>query len=124
MIKIKKFTETNLEFKELARIDNLVNHDSISHPDDDKSSWIIRDKSLVRDRLLLYNDDVLIGVLYYSQGRNENKRTTFYTLHLDPAYNQNGYRKLLYNKMLKKIKKYNCNKILTHIYNHANYKYG
>ena len=98
MITVKNFTETDLEFKELARIDNLVNHDSINHPDDDKNDWKIRDKSLIRDRLLLYNNDILIGVLYYSQGRDENKRTCFYTLHLDPAYNNNGYRKLLYNK--------------------------
>ena len=50
MIKIKKFTATNLEFKEIARIRNLVNHDSIDHPDEDKSDWAIRDKSLDRDR--------------------------------------------------------------------------
>ena len=39
MITVKNFTETDLEFKELARIDNLVNHDSINHPDDDKNDW-------------------------------------------------------------------------------------
>ena len=39
MIEIKKFTETDKEFIELARIDNLVNHDSIDHPDDDKNDW-------------------------------------------------------------------------------------
>ena len=32
----------------------------------DKNDWKIRDKSLIRDRLLLYNNDILIGVLYYS----------------------------------------------------------
>ena len=41
MIEIKNFTETNKEFKDLARIDNLVNHNSISHPDDDKDNWKI-----------------------------------------------------------------------------------
>ena len=122
MISIKNFTATDIEFKELARIDNLVNHDSISHPDDDKNAWEIRDKSLVKDRLLLYNDNILIGVMYYSQGRDENSRTTFYTTNLDPTYNHNGYRNLLYNKMLEKIKKYNCNKLFTHIYDHPNYK--
>ena len=76
MINIKKFTASDIEFKECARIDNLVNHDSIFHPDDDKNRWKIRDKSLVRDRLLLYNDDTLIGVIYYSQGRDKNNRTT------------------------------------------------
>jgi len=53
MIIVKNFTETDKEFKELASIDNLVNHDSINHPDDDKNDWEIRDKSLIRDRLLL-----------------------------------------------------------------------
>ena len=105
MIEIRNFTETDHEFKELSRIDNLVNHDSISHPDDDKNSWKIRDKRLVRDRLLLYSNNTLIGVLYYSQGRNENSKTAFYTLNLDPAYNNNGYRNLLFSKLLDKAKK-------------------
>jgi len=122
MIEIKKFTATDREFKELARIDNLVNHDSINHPDDDKRDWKIRDKSLIRDRLLLYNNKQLIGVLYYSQGRSENNRTCFYTLNLDPSYNDKGYRELLYNKMLKAVQKFNCNKLLTGIYDHPNYK--
>ena len=78
MIEIKKFNETDIEFKELARIDNLINHDSIDHPDDDKQDWMIRDKNLIRDRLLLYKDDSLIGAMYYSQGRDKNNRTTLY----------------------------------------------
>jgi len=122
MIKIKEFTATDLEFKELARVDNLVNHDSICHPDDDKNNWKIRDKSLIKNRLLLYNNDKLIGALYYSQGRDENNRTTFYTLHLDSSYNHKGYRALLYNKMLEGVKEFNCNKLLTSIYEHSNYK--
>ena len=122
MIEIRTFTETDEEFKELARVDNLVNHDCIDHPDDDKNNWKIRDKSLIRDRLLLYNNDKLIGALYYSQGRDENNRTCFYVLHLDPTYNHKGYRELLYNKMLEKVVKFNCNKLLTHIYEHPNYK--
>ena len=122
MKEIIKFTETDLEFKELARIDNLVNHDSISNPDDDKDSWEIRDKNLIRDRLLLYNNNKLIGVVYYSQGRDKNNKTAFYTLNLNPKYNHKGYRNLLYNEMLKKIKKFNCNKVHTSIYDHPNYK--
>ena len=47
MIEIRDFKETDTEFKELARIDNLINHDSIDHPDDDKQNWMIRDKSLL-----------------------------------------------------------------------------
>ncbi|MBS82512.1 MAG: hypothetical protein CMD65_00055 [Gammaproteobacteria bacterium] len=121
MIKIKKFTASDIEFKELARIDNLVNHDSISHPDDDKNDWEIRDKKLIRDRLLLYKHNKLIGVIYYVQGRDENKRTAFYTLNLDPKYNGKGYRNLLFNAMLKEIKVFNCNQVHTSIYDHPNY---
>ena len=80
MIAIKKFTATDLEFKELARVDNLVNHDSIDHPDDDKDNWKIRDKSLIRDRLLLYDNERLMGALYYSQGRDQNGKITFFTI--------------------------------------------
>ena len=121
MIEIKKFTETDFEFKELARIDNLVNHDSIDHPDDDKRDWGIRDKSVIRDRLLLYKNNILIGVIYFSQGRDENNRICFYTLNLDPEYNNNGYRSLLYSKMLEEAKKINCNIVHTSIYDHPNY---
>ena len=68
MIEIKKFTETDEEFKELARIDNLVNHDSIDHPDDDKREWNIRDKNIIRNRLLLYKNNILIYLLIRLQG--------------------------------------------------------
>ena len=51
MVQIKKFTETDEEFRELARIDNLVNHDFISHPDVDKNDWKIRDRGQARNRL-------------------------------------------------------------------------
>ena len=121
MIEVKKFKETDAEFIELARIDNLVNHDSIDHPDDDKREWTIRDKSLIRDRLLLYKDSLLIGAMYYSQGRDQNNRTTFFTLNIDPEYNTQQSRELLYNKMLEEIKSFDSNKILTGIYEHPNY---
>ena len=121
MFRIKKFTETDLEFKELARIDNLVNHDSIDHPDDDKREWTIRDKSVIKDRLLLYKDYLLIGVMYYSQGRDKNNRTTFFTLNIDPKHNTQQSRELLYNRMLEEIKTFKSNKILTSIYEHSNY---
>ena len=121
MDEIKKITETDKEFVELARIDNLVNHDCIFHPDDDKNNWRIRDKSIIRNRLLLYDNSILIGVIYYSQGREKNNRTCFYTLNLDPEYNHKGYRHLLYSKMLEEVKIFNCNLVHTSIYDHPNY---
>ena len=121
MFQIEKFKETDEEFIELARIDNLVNHDSIDHPDDDKRDWGMRDKSLIRDRLLLYKDEILVGAIYYSQGRDENSQATFFTLNIDPNHNTSESRDLLYNGMLKEIKLFNSNKIFTSIYNHPNY---
>ena len=121
MIEVRNFKASDEEFKELARIDNLVNHDSIDHPDDDKQDWAIRDKNLIRNRLLLYKDDSLIGAMYYSQGRDKNNRTTFFTLHIDPEYNTQQSRELLYNRMLKEIKSFSSNKILTSVYDHPNY---
>jgi len=121
MIQIKSFKATDYEFKELARIDNLVNHDSISDPNEDKNDWKIRDKSKIRDRILLYKNNTLIGVIYYSQGRNKNNKTCFYTLHLDPAFNNLGYREMLFKELLKKVKLFNCNLLHTSIYNHQNY---
>jgi len=121
MFKIERFKETDEEFVELARIDNLVNHDSIDHPDDDKRQWKIRDKSIIRDRLLLCKDDLLVGAMYYSQGRDENNRTTFFTLNIDPDFNTQKSRELLYNRMLEEIKSFNSNKILTSVYDHPNY---
>ena len=120
-MEIRNFNETNEEFNELARIDNLVNHDSIDHPDDDKRDWLIRDKDIIRDRILLYENDLLIGAMYYSQGRGNNKRTTFFTLNIDPAFNTKESRSLLYNKMLKEIESFNSNLITTSVYDHPNY---
>ena len=121
MIKIKKFTASDIEFQECARIDNLVNHDSIFHHEDDKNRWKIRDRSLVKERLLLYNESSLIGVIYYSQGRDANNKTSFFTTNLDPKYNFNGYRKLLFDTMLKEVEAFNCNQVHTSIYDHPNY---
>ena len=121
MVKIKKFSGKDKEFKDLVKIANLVNHDSVSHIDDAKNSWANRDKNLVSNKLLMYKNNTIVGNINYYQGRDGNSRTAFYTLNLDPNYNNNGYRKLLYNKMLKDIKIFNCNKLLTTIYEHPSY---
>ena len=69
MKEIIKFTETDFEFKEIARLYNLVSHDDQEHVDDIKDDWAIRDQSLIRDRLFLYQDNSVIGYLGYQQGR-------------------------------------------------------
>ena len=57
LIKIKNFTESNFEFKELTRLFNLVSHDDKEHVDDMKEGWAVRDLNLKRDRFLLYEDE-------------------------------------------------------------------
>ena len=61
----------------------------------------------------MVNDEMKIG-------RDKNNRTTFYTLNLNPSYNNNSYRVLLFSKMLEKVKKFNCNLVHTSIYDHPN----
>ena len=121
MIEIKKFKETNSEFEEVTRLYNLVSHDDKEHVDDLKESWAVNDKSLQRDRLLLYNGDIVLGYLGYAQGRNENHRNCYFNIFLDPQYNGNGYRQLLYDRMLEEIKSFDCNRLYADIYEHPNY---
>ena len=122
MIKIKKFKATDKEFIEIAKIRNLVNHDCIDHPDEDKNNWEIRDKSKIRDRLLLYENKKLIGLLYYTQGRGENNQTSFFNILINPKYNNNGFREMLYQEMLNQVKCFECNQLYSNVYEHTNYK--
>lgn len=121
MIEIKKFTETELEFKEISRIFNLVSHDYISHPDIEMDEWALRDLNVKRDRFLLFKENSVIGFLRYSQGRDDNKKKCFFNIFLDPDYNGYGYRQLLYEKMLKEIEFFKPNALYMEIYDHPNY---
>ena len=76
-MKIKSFKETDIEFKELARIDNLVNHDSIDHPEDDKRDWLIRDRNIIRDRLLLYEMTYLLELCTTVKAEAKTKELLF-----------------------------------------------
>ena len=121
MAEIKKFTETDFEFQQVTRLFNLVSHDDKEHVDDMKEGWAVRDKSLQRDRFLLYDDDTVLGFLGYAQGRDENHRNCYFNIYLDPEYNGNGYRKLLYDRMLQDIETFDCNRLYADIYEHTNY---
>ena len=121
MTEIKKFTETDFEFNEVTKLFNLVSHDDKEHVDDMKEGWAVRDKSLQRERFLLYDDDTVLGFLGYAQGRGENHRNCYFNIYLDPDYNGNGYRKLLYDRMLEDIKAFDCNRLYADIYEHPNY---
>ena len=121
MTQIKKFTETDFEFQEIARLYNLVSHDDKDHPDDVKDDWEIRDKSIIRNRLFLYRDNAVIGYLGYGQGRDENKQNCYFNIFLDPQFNGNGYRELLYDRMCKDIQTFKCNRLYADIYEHPNY---
>ena len=121
-MEIKNFTETDFEFKEITRLYNLVSHDDKEHVDDMKEGWAIIDKSLQRDRLLLYNGDSVLGYLGYAQGRNENHRNCYFNIFLDPEYNGNGYRQILYERMREDIQSFDCNKLYADVYEHPNYE--
>ena len=121
-MEIKNFAETDFEFKEITRLYNLVSHDDKEHVDDMKEGWAIIDKNLKRDRLLLYEDDNVLGYLGYAQGRNENHRNCYFNIFLDPQYNGNGYRQILYERMLEDIKAFDCNKLYADVYEHPNYE--
>ena len=121
MIEIKNFTETDFEFNEVTKLFNLVSHDDKEHVDDMKEGWAVRDKSLQRERFLLYDDDTVLGFLGYAQGRGENHRNCYFNIFLDPQYNGNGYRKLLYARMLQDIQTFDCNRLYADIYEHPNY---
>ena len=121
MIDIKNFTESDIEFQEVTRLYNLVSHDEQAHADEMKEGWAIIDKSLKRDRLLLYKDDKVLGYLGYAQGRDENHQNCYFNIFIDPDHNGNGYRQLLYDKMLNDVKVFNCNRLYADIYEHSNY---
>ena len=120
-LKIKKFTETDFEFQEIARLYNLVSHDGKDHPDDVKDDWEIRDKSVIRNRLFLYQDNAVIGYLGYGQGRDKNKKNCYFNIFLDPNFNGNGYRQQLYEQMLQEVQAFSCNRLYMPIYEHQNY---
>ena len=121
MIEIKSFSETDFEFQEITRLYNLVSHDDKEHVDDMKESWAVRDQSLKRDRLLLHDGDEVPGYLGYAQGRKENHQNCYFNIFIDPNHDGNGYRQLLYDRMLEDIQTFNCNRLYADIYEHPNY---
>ncbi len=121
MTEIKKFTETGFEFQEIARLYNLVSHDGKDHHDDIRDDWEIRDKSIIRNRLFLYQDNAVIGYLGYAQGRDKNKQNCFFNIYLDPNFNGNGYRQQLFEQMLQDVQVFDCNQLYMSIYDHKNY---
>ena len=121
-MKIKNFTETDVEFDHITRLYNLVSHDDKEHVDDMKEGWAVIDRSLQRDRLLLYDGDNVLGYLGYAQGRDENHRNCYFNIFLDPQYNGNGYRQILYDRMREEIKTFDCNKLYADLYEHPNYE--
>ena len=121
MIEVKHFSESDLEFEQLTKIHNIVDHNFVIHFDDMKNRWEKRDKSLISNKLLLYKDNILIGYISYSQGREKNKKIVFFDVKLNPRYSNSMFYNILYKKMLIEIKKFDCEKILTTIYDHSNY---
>ena len=122
MTLIKKFTEKDSEFRSIVDIYNMVSHDEKVHIDEEKEDWSNRDKSIVTERLLLYIDNKIVGFLRYSLGKKINKHKCFFNIFIDPRFNNQGFRQLLYGKMLDNIKLFNCDALYMEIYDHVNYK--
>ena len=121
MFHIKDFNETDHDFTEICRIENLINIDSISHPDEKKDHWEIRNKSRYYDKILAYNDDSLVGLINLAQGEGSNDRNFYFSIYIDPTYNGKGVRRLLYKELLKRTQKFNCIALYPSIYDHPNY---
>ena len=119
---VKRFTASDFDFQEIARIYNMVSHDDSDHPDDIKESWELRDKTLTRDRLFIYHNEKAVGYLGYAQGRDENKRNCFFSIFIDPKYSGLGFRKLLMDYMLEDVKQFRCNCLYSSIFEHPNYQ--
>ena len=48
----------------------------------------------------IYIDKNVVGFLAYVQGRDQNEKNCYFNIYLLPEHNGNGYRQLLFNKML------------------------
>ena len=121
MISIKPFAETDKEFNEICRVENLMRFDNVSTPKEMKRWWNNRNKNRISKKLLLYKNYKLIGVLHYTQGLKENKKNCYFGIYLDPVFSNNGYQKQLYDKMLQEVKKFNCTKLFPSSFEHSNY---
>ena len=81
MFYIKDFNETDYDFAEICRIENLINIDSISHPAEKKDHWETRNKSRYYDKILAYNDDLLVGLINLAQGEGSNDRNFYFSIY-------------------------------------------
>ena len=62
MLEIKYWSESNFDFEEIARIQNLVNHDTIEHANDLKQKWENRDKTVLSEKYFLCNNIKNVGI--------------------------------------------------------------
>ncbi|MDP6684473.1 MAG: GNAT family N-acetyltransferase [Candidatus Marinimicrobia bacterium] len=122
MLKVKKWTESDYDFREIARIQNLVNHDSIDHPDDLKQKWLNRHKTVLAEKYFLSENEINTGILHFSQGSKANNQNGYFDICLDPDFQTYSNYKLLYDQLLKRVKKFNCNRLFPWCYLHDNYK--
>jgi len=121
MIEIQDFKETYQEFIDICKIENLINHDSISHPQEMRDCWNIRNKQRYYNKLLAYKENNLVGVLHLAQGQGSNDRNFYFSMYIDPDFNKLGIRELLYNELLKRVRSFNCKALYPYVYEHPNY---
>ncbi len=122
MLEIKKWTESDKDFQEIAQIQNLVNHDSIDHPDDLKQKWLNRDKTVLTEKYFLCKNGERKGILHFSQGSKVNKRNCYFNIYLDPDIQTHSNYNLLYEQLLKRVSEFNCNRLFPWTFLHDNYR--
>ncbi len=121
MLEIKYWSESNFDFEEIARIQNLVNHDTIEHANDLKQKWENRDKTVLSEKYFLCNNIKNVGILHFSQGVQVNKRNCYFNIYMDPDFQSTSNYKILYDQLLKSVAEFDCSRLFPWTFLHSNY---
>ena len=122
MLKTKKWTESDSDFKKITRIHNSVLHDFSDHPDELKKNWILRDKTCVAEKYFLLNKEERVGIIHLNQGTGKNHQNCYFEIFIIPELQSYENYKILYDQMLIRVKKIQCNRLYPWSYLHENYK--
>ena len=117
MLKITRWSENINELREMCRIQGLITHDYIPDPDYYMDHWHLRYKSCFKEKLIISQDDTIIGCAYLSQGREVNKTNLYFELYINPVFQQKGYGTLAFELIYKQAKDIGCTKLFTFIWN-------
>ncbi|MBH49579.1 MAG: hypothetical protein CMG69_02360 [Candidatus Marinimicrobia bacterium] len=122
MAKTLKWSESALDFKEIARIHNSVLHDFLDHPGELKKNWKLRDKTGAAEKYFLFNKEERVGVIHMNQGTGKNHQNCYFEIFIIPEFQSYENYKILYDQMLRRVKEIQCNLLYPWSYLHENYK--